>query len=587
MKKGVILSFILLVSCCAFVHAGEISLARDGFEQSWSGGSGSWMGGWFHQGDSNIVSTDSPFNGTFHLQLRRGNGYADRPVSLAGANNVSLRFAAKVLSFEANDFATLSVSANGSSWVILKRFTVNDSDSLYHVYDFPLSDSLLRNTSYISLDAQMNAVDDYLFVDDISFYSNNLSFGNVTNSTNQTGTNSTNTTSFGNSSLARWHIQFNPAPSTPAADVKYWDLDLYDTSSQTIARLHQNGTFVMCYFSAGSWENWRPDASKFPAYVLGNSNGWPGERWLDIRSDAVRKLMIDRMNLGYAKGCDGFDPDNMDAYSNPNTGFTLTEADAINYYLFLANYSHGKLHREIGLKNALTLIDDVLPVMDWAMNEQCFFYNECGYLQQVVAQRKPVFQLEYGNAQRAGVVCAQANALGFSTLVKNQGLDAFEIPCALWRSENTGNVSETLAFDGFEQGFTGGNGSWIGEWYSEGDASIITGASPFEGTHHLRLRTSSGYVDRQVGVTQSPHLLRLWAKVNSYEAQDQATVQLSLNGTSWYPLRIFNASDSDNQYHLYEFNLSTYPIQAPFWISIDSDASATNDNLYIDSVEIL
>ena len=79
-------------------------------------------------------------------------------------------------------------------------------------------------------------------------------------------------------SIKTWHIQYDPTPVNPAADVRYWNLDLFDVSELTIADLKNQGVFVMCYFSAGSWENWRPDANQFPENCLGRKNGWPGER---------------------------------------------------------------------------------------------------------------------------------------------------------------------------------------------------------------------------------------------------------------------------------------------------------------------
>ena len=45
------------------------------------------------------------------------------------------------------------------------------------------------------------------------------------------------------------------------------------------------GRKVVCYIDAGTWEDWRPDAAQFTTSLLGRSNGWPGERWLDVRWD--------------------------------------------------------------------------------------------------------------------------------------------------------------------------------------------------------------------------------------------------------------------------------------------------------------
>jgi Uncharacterized conserved protein len=131
--------------------------------------------------------------------------------------------------------------------------------------------------------------------------------------------------------------------------VDLYDIDLFDTSSATIQSLKNTGTHVICYFSAGSYENWRPDAKQFAKKDLGkNLSGWPGERWLDIRSTKVRQIMKARLDLAAAKGCDGVDPDNVDGYTN-NPGFPLTAAHQLSYNRFLAQESHRR-GLTIGLK---------------------------------------------------------------------------------------------------------------------------------------------------------------------------------------------------------------------------------------------
>ncbi len=77
-------------------------------------------------------------------------------------------------------------------------------------------------------------------------------------------------------------------------DVTLYDIDLFDSSSDLIAELQQQGRTVICYFSAGSYEDWRDDESEFNSDDLGDTlDGWPGERWLDIRSQNVQRIMLD------------------------------------------------------------------------------------------------------------------------------------------------------------------------------------------------------------------------------------------------------------------------------------------------------
>src|SRR5690242_2642198 len=66
----------------------------------------------------------------------------------------------------------------------------------------------------------------------------------------------------------KWQIQYTGAVDT-SLPVDVYNLDLFDTSATVISGLKSKGKHVVCYFSAGSYENWRPDTGSFPASVLG------------------------------------------------------------------------------------------------------------------------------------------------------------------------------------------------------------------------------------------------------------------------------------------------------------------------------
>src|SRR4051812_34864680 len=58
-------------------------------------------------------------------------------------------------------------------------------------------------------------------------------------------------------------------------DVDVYDIDLFEAPDSVIASLHAQGRHVVCYFSAGSAENWRPDYGQFDASDLGKPlDGW-------------------------------------------------------------------------------------------------------------------------------------------------------------------------------------------------------------------------------------------------------------------------------------------------------------------------
>lgn len=225
---------------------------------------------------------------------------------------------------------------------------------------------------------------------------------------------------------ASWHIQYSGEIDT-TLPVEIYNLDLFDTSPATIADLHARGVKVMCYFSAGSYEDWRPDAANFPASVLGNElEGWPGEKWLDIRNlQVLAPIMLERIALAAQKGCDGVDPDNVDGYAN-DSGFPLAAEDQIAYNIFLSTTAHQN-GLGIGLKNDLEQIPILLPFFDWALNEECFYYKECHLLQPFVEAGKPVFVIEYNLTPEE--FCFQSIDLNFNAMQKKMELDAFRFPC--------------------------------------------------------------------------------------------------------------------------------------------------------------
>ena len=99
-----------------------------------------------------------------------------------------------------------------------------------------------------------------------------------------------------------WQIQLLGTidPSVPA-DV--YVIDLFDAPQATIDELHAAGRRVICYFSAGSFEDWREDAAAWPRAAIGMPlDGWPGEYWIDTRSAAARAVLLGRLDLAASKG---------------------------------------------------------------------------------------------------------------------------------------------------------------------------------------------------------------------------------------------------------------------------------------------
>lgn len=221
----------------------------------------------------------------------------------------------------------------------------------------------------------------------------------------------------------QWQLSGRLDTSVPA-DV--YDIDLETNSAATIAQLHDQGRRVICYFSAGSFEPGRSDAGQFPAAVKGKKMAGWNELWLDIRKiDALAPVMLARLDMAVAKGCDAVEPDNVDGYQN-DTGFPLKAADQLAYNRWLAGAAHER-GLAIGLKNDLDQVTDLVDHFDFAVNEECFAYGECRLLLPFVRAGKAVFGAEYEIPTAR--FCAEANELDMDFIRKNWDLDAFRQSC--------------------------------------------------------------------------------------------------------------------------------------------------------------
>ncbi|ESO90788.1 hypothetical protein LOTGIDRAFT_163670 [Lottia gigantea] len=229
-----------------------------------------------------------------------------------------------------------------------------------------------------------------------------------------------------------WQWQLDNSIDT-SLNVQVYDVDLFDVKSSDIHAIKSHGRKLVCYFSAGSYENWRPDANQFPASTLGNKlEGWD-ERWLDIRKDSVKQIMEARLTKAVQLGCDGVEPDNVDGYSNKN-GLGLTSNDQKQFNIWLAQTAHSK-GLSVGLKNAVDLIKDLEPYFDWALNEECVEYDECNKYKPFIDHSKPVFHVEYvdhhsqGSSKKNHVCRSSGRPHQFNTLIKDWDLTSWRLTC--------------------------------------------------------------------------------------------------------------------------------------------------------------
>lgn len=229
-----------------------------------------------------------------------------------------------------------------------------------------------------------------------------------------------------------------PDSFAPRDTYALYDLDLFALTPENINTLHEAGQRVICYFSAGTVEDFRPDASTIPKAAVGDELvDWPGERWLDTSDAGVRGVMRKRMEMARSKGCDGVDPDNVDGYDNDN-GLGLTKEMAIDYVHWLSSTAHS-LGMACGLKNGGGIVPDVLDSVEFSVQEQCVETQECAQYRPFVDAGKAVLHIEYvedayaGDEASVGRSCGAEGVQRVSTLIKLMELDGFTRGCPLGR----------------------------------------------------------------------------------------------------------------------------------------------------------
>jgi hypothetical protein len=223
---------------------------------------------------------------------------------------------------------------------------------------------------------------------------------------------------------AAWSYQLQGKLRMTGARV--YDVDGFDAPSSFVARLRRHHRYAICYVDAGTWENWRPDRGRFPESVLGRPNGWPGERWLDVRRlNVLLPIMHARFERCRRKGFHAVEPDNVDGYAN-ETGFPLSARDQLTFNRRLAALAH-ELGLAVALKNDLDQVHLLRRDFDFAVVEQCVEFAECRKLRPFTRARKPVFGVEY-SLPRASF-CKRAKKLGINAISATIELDGPGQPC--------------------------------------------------------------------------------------------------------------------------------------------------------------
>ncbi|MEE8372675.1 MAG: hypothetical protein V3R87_02940 [Dehalococcoidia bacterium] len=352
----------------------------DDFESgNLTGGSG-WLTDWELQGDSSIINTESPYEGSYHLQLTGSTGNATRSADLSGQSGMRLQFWAKADSFENTEAAYCQVSSNGTDWTTVQTWARADADGIYRFYDIDLSPYTMTSQFWIAFDADMGKAQDQFYVDYLQIAASGIGIG----------------------------------------------------------------------------------------YEIVSTAG--GER---VRADIL-------------------------------------------------------------------IVGGNVTIDSWIVQKQS-------------ATPTPT-----------------------------------PAPTPTPTPAPTPTPTPTLAGDDFESGGWSGGSGWLADWTNQGDSSIIGTDSPYEGSYHMHLWGSTGYVTRSVDLSgESGVRLQFWAKANSFENTEAAYCQVSSDGTGWTTVQTWAVGDDDGIYRFYDIDLSPYTMSAQFWIAFDADMGNAIDYFYVDNVVLV
>lgn len=342
-----------------------------------------------------------------------------------------------------------------------------------------------------------------------------------------------------------WLLQGTPNETVMDNETgpKVYNFDYQHSNAEQIARIKAKGIKVICYFSAGTDEDWRPDHSQFKAGdTFGQLPGWEGELIVDTRSTNVRNIMYNRIQTMSSLGCDGIEPDNIDAYTN-SSSIPLNETTTLDYMQFLTDAAHS-FNMAIALKNGGELIDKKLPngtsvvnAFDFSLVEQCYEYQECDTYKPFIAAGKAVFIVEYsGSASSwaAGASCKDANSKNFDAYLMNLNLSGPRTPCRTSGGDNTtptppANQPPIVAITSPANGqqFASGSAVTLSVNAADSDGSIKQ-VQFFNGASSIATDTAAPYNTTLSGLAPGTYTFRALATDNNTASNNTATSTVTI-----------------------------------------------------------
>ncbi|KAJ3119796.1 hypothetical protein HK098_005129 [Nowakowskiella sp. JEL0407] len=200
--------------------------------------------------------------------------------------------------------------------------------------------------------------------------------------------------------------------------VEFHDID-FDFSRAFFKKLKESKKKIGCYFSAGTYEQFRSDQAMFPADSLGGTvsfgtgDSFADEKWLNIkRLDLIADIMLQRIEEALIRGCDIIEFDNQDPVIH-DTGLKNNGKISLDLNLAYLKWLVGWAHaRGMGalLKNSNEFAAYTSTLHDGVVNEECWINGNCDNYWPFLQLMKPVFNCEYFTTRFLSPVFAQTGS---------------------------------------------------------------------------------------------------------------------------------------------------------------------------------
>ncbi|MCZ6538981.1 MAG: hypothetical protein O6922_04045 [Chloroflexi bacterium] len=159
------------------IAAGAVTLhGADDFESGdLSGGLGWDDGSWTTTGSAEARTQEGPVQGSWHARIRK-DGTMTRSLDITGESQVSLSFWLKSKGFDDDTSASVIVTPDGGSPVVLETWTDDDDDNTYRQYTYDLDAAGVTPTTLLTVQFVMNGEKngEKIHIDDIQIFSTPL-----------------------------------------------------------------------------------------------------------------------------------------------------------------------------------------------------------------------------------------------------------------------------------------------------------------------------------------------------------------------------------------------------------------------------